>query len=99
MWSRTPCNPIELTRREWENVAEAHEVEFVNVEIICSDTDEHRRRVEGRTSSIENLLLPTWREVTEREYHVWDRPRIVIDTAGTTPAAAFEMLRQQLANR
>jgi len=57
------CNPIELTRREWEDVARERGVEFVNVEVVCSDANEHRLRVESRSSSIPNLVLPTWQEV------------------------------------
>ena len=35
---------IELTRREWEGVAKAAGAEFVNVEVMCSDSAGHRRR-------------------------------------------------------
>ena len=75
------CNPIELTRREWEDVADANGAEFVNIEVICSDTDEHRGRVESRASDVPGLRLPTWDDVENREYHDWSRDRIIIDTA------------------
>ncbi len=39
------CNPIELTRREWEGVAEAEGAEFVNVETAALAT---RRRLTCR---------------------------------------------------
>ena len=87
------CNPIELSRREWEGVAEAEGVEFVNVEVICSDSAEHRHRVENRATSVPNLRLPTWQDVVDREYQSWSGPRVTIDTAGNSPDASFEQLQ------
>ena len=75
------CNPIELTRNEWEQVAEQTGADFVNIETICSDAAEHRSRIESRTSDIPGLKLPTWADVQRREYHSWTHPRMVIDTA------------------
>jgi predicted kinase len=87
------CNPIELTRREWEGVAQAQGAEFVNIEVICSDSVEHRRRVENRENSVPNLRLPTWHDVLAREYHSWSVPTVIIDTAGSSPEASYEKLR------
>jgi predicted kinase len=75
------CNPIELTRREWEQVALAAQANYVNIEVRCSDAREHRQRVETRISTMSGLRLPTWSEVENREYHEWTVERIVIDTA------------------
>jgi predicted kinase len=93
------CNPIELTRSEWENVAQSEGTEFINIEVVCSDSDEHRRRVENRTSSIPNHELPSWDDVVSREYHSWRVPRIEIDTAGTLPEKSFTRLCQLLDDR
>lgn len=76
------CNPIELTRREWEAVATETGGRHLNVEVVCSDPAEHRRRVEGRASEVAGLVLPSWDDVQRREYHPWDADRLVIDTAG-----------------
>jgi len=86
------CNTIELSRREWEGVAQAENVEFVNVEVICSDSAEHRRRVESRATSVPNLKLSTWDQVLAREYHAWSVPRITIDTAGRPPKSSYTEL-------
>jgi len=75
------CNPIELTRREWEQVALEAQANYVNIEVTCSDVREHRQRVETRISTASGLRLPTWGEVENREYHEWTVERIVIDTA------------------
>lgn len=90
------CNTIELTRREWEDVAKAEGAEFVNIEILCSHTTEHRQRVEGKVNSVPNLQLPTWNDVLARAYHSWSVPRVEIDTAGTSPESSYEELRTQL---
>ena len=75
------CNPIVLTRRRWEEVAENSKDVFVNIEIICSDKNEHRQRIKTRIADIENLKLPTWEEVESREFDPWESERIIIDTA------------------
>lgn len=79
------CNPITLTRDEWDDVASTAQAGFINIEVICSDAGEHRRRVEGRVADIPGHRLPTWQDVVDREYHAWDRPRIMLDTYGKTP--------------
>lgn len=74
-------NPWPLTRREWRAVADRAGVRAVDVEIVCSDIVEHRRRVESRSADIEGHRLPTWSEVVGRDYRAWDGERLVIDTA------------------
>src|SRR5262245_31751074 len=78
------CNPIELTRREWERVARDSNASCRNIEVTCSDRREHRRRVESRSVDVSGLALPTWAEVENREYHAWTVDRIVVDTASRT---------------
>ena len=90
------CNPIELTRREWEMLARDTQARCVNIEVICSDGREHRQRIETRRSSIAGLVLPTWEDVIHREYHAWTRERIVIDTARTTENECFDELLSKL---
>ncbi|MGP1420494.1 MAG: AAA family ATPase [Tannerella sp.] len=75
------CNPISLTRKEWQEVAMQCGCKYINIEVTCSDQAEHRSRVENRTTDITNLYLPTWQEVEKREYHTWDEEVILIDTA------------------
>ena len=90
------CNPIELTRREWERVALEARAEYINIEVICSDAREHRLRVETRISTVSGLRLPTWRDVANREYHDWTVNRIVIDTANRSAIACVDDLLSQL---
>jgi predicted kinase len=74
-------NPWPLTRNAWQAVADRIGVRAFNVEVVCSDIDEHRRRVESRVPDIAGHTLPTWSEVVERDYCSWDGERLVIDTA------------------
>jgi predicted kinase len=74
-------NPWELTRRGWNDTAKSVGANFVNIEVICSDQTEHKKRVETRNVGIENLKMPTWEEVLNRDYHGWSEHRILVDTA------------------
>ena len=93
------CNPIALTRREWEQVAEEVGAGFVNIEVVCSDEAEHRRRVESRESTVPGLKLPTWGDVVNREYdREWSCERIVIDTAGRSEVDCLEALVREISH-
>jgi len=74
-------NPWPLTRAAWRSVAERAGVPVLDVELVCSDAAEHRRRVEARRADIPGHHVPTWPEVVDRDYREWDRARVVIDTA------------------
>ena len=89
-------NPLEITRQAWRDVAARVGVNAVDVEIICSNAGEHRARVETRASDIPGHKLPTWQEVTAREYHRWTRPRLVVDTAGKSVVQSVAELRKAL---
>jgi predicted kinase len=92
-------NPLHLTREAWAAVADRLRVRTIEIELKCSDVNEHRRRVETRTADIPGLKLPTWEEVVGREYHPWDREHLVIDTAGRTVGQNVDVIRQVLPER
>mgnify|MGYP000048557963 CR=1 FL=1 len=92
------CNPIELTRSQWEKVALESDSRYVNIETICSDGSEHRNRIETRSSSIPGLILPTWQDVENREFQPWSRNRIVINTSGTSEMVCFDRLLSSLSD-
>ncbi len=85
-------NPIALTRDAWAEVARGNDARLVEVELVCSNTAEHRRRVEERVADIDNLELPTWKEVVGRDYEPWSRARLVLDTAQLSPADASSLI-------
>lgn len=86
------CNPLQLTRREWKRVAIESYASYVNIQVVCSDHKEHRRRIEMRRSTVPGLRLPSWSEVDNREYERWTTGRIFIDTAGRTKKECFDEL-------
>lgn len=89
-------NPLDITRQAWRAVAAQVGAPFCEIEVICSDAVEHRRRVETRKSQIVGLDLPTWKDVVEREYHLWKGEHIIIDTAGQTPDESKRTLEKLL---
>ena len=77
-------NPVRASRDAWRAVGEDCGVSVVEIEVVCSDPTEHKRRVQSRDSDISGLVMPTWAAVLAREYHPWNRDRVVVDTAGCT---------------
>jgi predicted kinase len=74
-------NPLSSIRAAWRDVARRAGVAPFEVEVICSDPTEHRRRVESRRADIPGLQLPTWAEVEARAYEPWEGAHVLIDTA------------------
>ena len=88
-------NPLEVTRAAWRDVARRAGTRCIEIEIVCSDHAEHRRRVESRKADIAGHRLPTWQQVCDREYEPWDAD-IVIDTAGQKIEVSVAALRESL---
>jgi predicted kinase len=89
-------NPIQLTRDAWVAAANRAQAIAIEIEVVCSDTEEHRRRVEGRVTDIEGARLPTWQEVLLRDYGRWHQDRMVIDTAYRSVEQSIKTLREAL---
>lgn len=89
-------NAVNITRDPWREVGLGAGVSTVEVEIICSDSTEHRRRVETRISDIPGLKLPTWEDICNRWVDPWPRAPIVIDTAGRAEEGCLTELKAAL---
>jgi predicted kinase len=89
-------NPIPLTRDAWRAVAARAGARLVEVEVICSDAAEHRRRVEARVADLPGFVSPTWAEVVERDYAPRADDRLVIDTAVMALEESVATLRGRL---
>ncbi|MBZ9935207.1 AAA family ATPase [Mesorhizobium sp. BR1-1-16] len=74
-------NPLTITRDAWRSVAERSGTAFAEIEVICSDKTEHRRRVETRATDVPGLIKPGWDEIMARHYDDWGQRPLVIDTA------------------
>ena len=80
-------NSIALTRQDWQETATSCNTPFIEVEIICFDPEEHRRRIETRVADIDGHELPTWHKVKARDYEPWPSA-LKIDTAVCSVAEA-----------
>ncbi len=75
-------NDVEITRDPWRAVATDLGIAPLEIEVVCSDAREHRRRVEERNSDIPGLRLPSWKDIRERRPEPWSRDHLMVDTAG-----------------
>jgi predicted kinase len=91
-------NPLQVTREAWRAVAASASSPLVEVEIVRSDRDDHRRIAGARTGDIEGLVPPSWESIASRTYDPWDRPPVVIDTSFQTIDASLDALLAALAN-
>jgi predicted kinase len=89
-------NPIAATRDAWLSTATGADAGCVEVEVVCSDRAEHRRRVETRASDVDGLVKPTWEDVVGREYETWNRPHLVIDSARTPAPEAVTRVADEV---
>ncbi len=92
------CNPIPLTRREWKQVAVSVSAAAINIEVRCSNLDEHRYRVESRRAmSNSPELLPTWDEVLNRHFVPSKQDEaILVDTASKSLDECYQRLQKEL---
>ncbi|AKS09506.1 AAA family ATPase [Pseudomonas trivialis] len=89
-------NPVEESREAWKAIASTMGVELINIEVVCSDPQEHRRRVETRTGDIPGLVPPTWQSVSAHEYEPWDKTPLTIDTSRLTVAESVSTILADL---
>ena len=89
-------NPWMLTRNAWRDAGLRAGVRVVEIETICSDLKEHRRRIETRANDVPGLILPPWQTVIGRDYHPWDREHVMIDTTGRSVAECVDLIRAAL---
>ena len=89
-------NPLAVTRDGWAGLATDMGVPFAEVELVCSDRAEHRRRAAERTVDIPGLPLPSWQQIADRTYDAWGREHIVVDTANRTVEDCVTAVLEQL---
>jgi predicted kinase len=87
------------TRDAWLGAGVRSGAQVIEVEIICSDLEEHRRRVETRSSEVRGLILPDWEAVTSRDYQAWRRDHLRIDTAGRRVEDCVRQVRAAIGGR
>ena len=93
----TDCvNPVRASRDGWREAASRAGMALLEVEVICSDAAEHRRRIESRLADIDGFELPSWQSVQAHHYEPWTEPRLVIDTAVLAPDEAVAVIDLQI---
>lgn len=83
-------NAVDPAREQWVELAEKHGETLKFIEVVCSDTDVHRERLETRDRNLAHLPDPTWHQVEQSldEYDEWTGPsaaipRITLDSVRT----------------
>ncbi|MEP1124509.1 MAG: AAA family ATPase [Ilumatobacter sp.] len=74
-------NPVAAARQGWIDLGVEFGVDVLTVEVVCSDVDLHRRRVESRSPNLPGHVMPTWEDVTRLSYEPWPEADIVVDSA------------------
>jgi predicted kinase len=81
-------NAVEPARRQSRDLASRHRVRLAVIEVVCSDSVLHRRRLEERVRGIEGIDEPDWASVERRraEYEPWADRRLVLDSVNDLSA-------------
>lgn len=85
-------NAVAPAREQWVTLADRYGVEVRFLEVVCSDPEVHRVRLEQRRRDLAHIAEPTWNAVEQRldEYAPWtgvaeQRPRLRLDTVNPVP--------------
>lgn len=89
-------NPVQESRAAWTATAATAGVALFNIQVVCTDAQEHRRRVETRTGDIPGLTPPTWQSVSTHEYERWKKTPLTIDTTLSGAAESVAMILAHL---
>ncbi len=92
-------NPVAESREAWVQVAARTGVQLLNIEVICSDPQVHRQRVENRRSDIPGLTSPTWQSVLDHEYEAWEMTRLTVDSAVLSTEQAVMIIQCEARRR
>ena len=92
-------NDCSLARNAWRDAGFRAGAEVIEVEIICTNVLEHRRRIETRDTEVPGLIPPDWQSVLDRDYEPWDRDHLTIDTAECSIDDSAKLIRAVLVER
>jgi 2-C-methyl-D-erythritol 4-phosphate cytidylyltransferase len=73
-------NGVEEARALWREQVQLTGARLLEVELVCTDVEAHRARVDGRSADIDGLRLPSWDDVQAREFEAW-KPALRLDTS------------------
>jgi len=85
-------NAVQPAREQWVTLADRYGVEVRFIEVVCSDRDVHRARLEQRRRDLAHIAEPSWYAMEQSldEYAPWShlaeqRPRLQLDTVEPLP--------------
>lgn len=90
-------NAVRQARDGWRQLAADRGAHLLEVDVVCSDESEHRRRAEGRIDDIVDLPQPTWQQIQDRDFGRWE-PHLRIDTSDISPGQAADAILAALAS-
>ena len=85
-------SPIEAARDMWRKVAQANKARLVVVEVICSDMQLHKTRIEKRVRNIPGMPEVTWERVQQRkaEFEPWQDDHLTLDSVEKPAALIYK---------
>ena len=84
-------NALEITRQAWRDTAARAEVRLLEVELVCSDTIQHRARVEA------GLGRSPWADIQGHRVDLWTTEPLRLDTSNMSVDDAVAAVQQALA--
>jgi predicted kinase len=80
-------NAVDPAREQWIALADRHHEVLRFLEVVCSDPELHRTRLENRRHTMPHFAFPSWRAVEQslEDYAPWTGtsaavPRITLDS-------------------
>lgn len=69
-------------RQRWAELAAEQHADFRPIEVICSDRQVHRARLERRRRNLEGFPATSWDDVQQagERYEAWAGDRLILDT-------------------
>nr|WP_321360675.1 AAA family ATPase [uncultured Hyphomonas sp.] len=92
-------NAVEAARQGWRDVAAATDADIVEIEILCSDIEEVRTRLQTRDTGIEGLAPVQFDAVSSRMWEPNPNRHAAIDTAGKQVTYCADALEQLVFGR
>ena len=76
------ANYLEVGRNIWRSAAASAAVAASAIEVVCSDENLHRRRLQTRRRDLGPFPEPTWDDVVQRraETEPWREGRLLLDS-------------------
>lgn len=88
-------NPVQESRQAWRDVAAQAGAVLLDIEVVCSDVEQHRHRVESRRGDVPGLVPPTWESVLAHDYEPWENAPLVVDTAVLSVEQALAVINEK----